>query len=62
MMCAFVLSEETKPDTGYYNTPLRISVLCIALVIIITALLFNLIYYGKWKYIFKKLIFGVVVV
>lgn len=58
MMCAFVLSEETKPDTGYYNTPLRISVLCIALVIIIAALLFNLIYYGKWKYIFKKAYFS----
>lgn len=58
MMCAFVLSEETKPDTGYYNTPLRISVLCIALVIIITALLFNLIYYRKWKLIFKKAYFS----
>ncbi|MCH5165121.1 MAG: O-antigen ligase family protein [Clostridiales bacterium] len=54
MMCSFVLSEKTKPDTGYYNTPARIAVLCILLVFIVIALLFNLIYYGKWKCIFKK--------
>lgn len=54
LMCAFVMSSNTQPDTGYYNTPLRISVLCIALVFVVAALVFNLIYYGKWKRIFKK--------
>lgn len=54
LMCAFVLSEETKPETGYYNTPLKISVLCILLIAILLSLAFNLIYYGKWKKIFKR--------
>lgn len=59
MMCAFVLSENTKPDTGYFNTPLRITVLCIALVAIIAALVFNILYYEKWKRIFKRAYFTV---
>lgn len=54
LMCAFVMSRNTQPDTGYYNTPLRISVLCISLAVVLAALVFNVIYYGKWKKIFKK--------
>lgn len=59
MMCAFVMSEETKPETGYYNTPLNITFLCIALVAILVALVFNLVYYGKWKQVFKRSYFTV---
>ncbi|MCM1367264.1 MAG: O-antigen ligase family protein [Roseburia sp.] len=54
MMCAFVLSDKTTPQSGYYNTPLRISVLCILLVFIVAAFVFNIVYYGKWKRIFKR--------
>lgn len=54
MMCAFVLSDKTTPQSGYFNTPLRISVLCILLVIIVAAFVFNIIYYGKWRRIFKR--------
>jgi len=53
-MCAFVMSEETMPQTGYYNTPLNITVLVMCLALIVSALVFNLIYYGKWKLIFKR--------
>lgn len=59
MMCAFVLSENTKPDTGYFNTPLRITALCIALVALSAALVFNVLYYEKWKRIFKRAYFTV---
>ena len=58
MMCSFVISEDTMPQSGYYNTPANISVLCILLVFIFAALIFNLIYYGKWKRIFKKAYFS----
>ncbi len=54
MMCSFVISKETMPQSGYYNTPGRISALCIALVIMLSALVFNLVYYGKWRLIFKR--------
>ena len=59
MMCAFVLSENTKPDTGYFNSPLKISVLCIALAAVVAALVFNVLYYDKWKRIFKRAYFTV---
>lgn len=58
MMCSFVISEETMPQSGYYNTPLNISALCIMLVFIIAALGFNLVYFGKWRVIFKKAYFS----
>lgn len=54
LMGGFVISYETKPTTGYYNTPLRISALCIAAVVILAALVFNFVYYGKWRKIFKR--------
>lgn len=53
-MSGFVLSAETKPNTGYFNAPLKIVGLCFALAFILTALVFNIIYYGKWKAIFKR--------
>ncbi|MCH5155328.1 MAG: O-antigen ligase family protein [Clostridiales bacterium] len=59
MMCAFVMSESTNPETGYYNTPLRISVLCIVLVIAVAAVVFNILYYKKWKQIYKRAYFTV---
>lgn len=58
MMCSFVISEDTMPQSGYYNTVLNISVLCLLLVFICTALVFNLIYFGKLKVIFKKAYFS----
>lgn len=54
LMCSFVMSEETKPQSGYYNTPVRITFLCLMLVEILAALVVNLIYYGNWKKIFRK--------
>ncbi|MDE7163810.1 MAG: O-antigen ligase family protein [Clostridiales bacterium] len=59
LMCAFVMSEQTSPQTGYYNTPLRISVLCIVLVVLAVALVFNILYYKKWKQIYKRAYFTV---
>lgn len=53
-MSGFVLSAETKPNTGYFNSPLKITVLCFALAVILTALVFNLVYYKKWKAVFKR--------
>lgn len=53
-MCMFVMSEETKPQSGYYGKPLYIVVLCIALVFIIMAFVFNIIYYKKWQTMFKR--------
>lgn len=58
-MAAFVMSKDTLPDTGYYNTPLRITFLCIALVIVVAALVFNILYYKKWKNIYKRAYFTV---
>ncbi|MDE5592951.1 MAG: O-antigen ligase family protein [Clostridiales bacterium] len=52
--CMFVMSEETKPQSGYFGKPLYIAVLCIVLVIILTAFVFNLIYYKKWRAMFKR--------
>ncbi len=54
MMCSFVLSVDTKPNTGYFNTPLRITVLCFLLAVLLAAVVFHLLYYGKWRLIFKK--------
>lgn len=53
-MCMFVMSEETKPQSGYFGKPLYIVVLCFALVFILTAFVFNFIYYKKWRSIFKR--------
>ena len=54
LLCPFVMSENTMPDIGYYNTPFRISSLVLCLAFAVAAFSFNLIYYGKWKVIFKK--------
>lgn len=54
MMCSFVMSEDTMPQSGYYNNAAYISILCILLVINAAALVINLIYYNKWKLIFKR--------
>ncbi len=54
LLCPFVMSENTMPDLGYYNTPFRISSLVLCLAFAVAAFSFNLIYYGKWKVIFKK--------
>ena len=54
MMCSFVMSEKTMPQSGYYNSSAKIAVLCILLVFIVAALVINLVYYGKWKRIFKR--------
>lgn len=59
MMCSFVMSEDTSPQTGYYNTPLKISVLCMVLVVLVAALVFNVLYYKKWKQIYKRAYFTV---
>ena len=53
-MCTFIMSEETKPQSGYYGKPLYIVVLCIALVLLLVAFVFNIVYYKKWKCIFKR--------
>lgn len=53
-MCMFVMSEETKPQSGYFGKPLYIAVLSIVLVIVLTAFVFNLVYYKKWRYMFKR--------
>lgn len=58
-MCSFVLSYDTKPNTGYFNTPFRITVLCLLLVVLVLSALFHLIYYGKWKQMFKRAYFTV---
>ena len=44
MMCSFVMSEETNPQSGYYNSAWKLSLLCIFLVILVAAFIFNLIY------------------
>lgn len=54
LMCSFVMSEETKPQTGYYNSPLLITVLVLLLAIAAAAFAFNIVYYGKWKLMFKR--------
>jgi len=53
-MAGFVLSYETKPNRGYFNDAWKISILCVLAVIIITAIVFNLVYYRKWRLMFKK--------
>ncbi|MDE6029676.1 MAG: O-antigen ligase family protein [Clostridiales bacterium] len=52
--CMFVMSEETKPQSGYFGKPLYIAVLCLVLVVILTAFVFNLVYYKKWRVMFKR--------
>ncbi len=59
LMCSFVLSVDTKPNTGYFNTPLKITVLSLLLAVLIATAIFHLVYYGKWKLIFKKAYFTV---
>lgn len=54
MMCSFVISQETMPQSGYYNSGGKIAVLCILLVFIVAALVFNLVYYKKWRLVFKR--------
>lgn len=54
LMCSFVLSVDTKPNTGYFNTPFKITVLSLLLVVLVATAVFNLVYYGKWKRIFKR--------
>lgn len=54
LMCAFVISKDTMPNTGYYNTPARISVLCILLAVAVACFVFNVVYYKKYKTMFKR--------
>ncbi len=54
LMCSFVVSEETMPQTGHYNNVPSILFLCIALACMVLALAFNIVYYGKWKRMFKR--------
>lgn len=54
LLCSFVMSEETSPQSGYFNEAWKLAVLLIVLLILIAAFIFNLIYYGKWRYIFKR--------
>ncbi len=54
MMCSFVISEDTMPQSGYYNTPLNMTLLCIMLGMLVLAFAFNIVYFDKWKYIFKR--------
>ncbi len=54
LMCSFVMSEETSPQSGYFNVPWKIAVLCVILILLIVAFLFNIIYYKKWKIMFKR--------
>ena len=53
-MCSFSITKDTKPDSGYYNTPMRMTVLIVLLVMLFAALLFNLIYYKRGRVLFKK--------
>lgn len=54
----FALTENTMPynndKTGYYDDPIRIAVLIVSLILLVSALVFNLVYFGKWRVIFKK--------
>ncbi len=59
LICSFVLSEEKHPQTGYFNTPFFITVLVLCLVIAVAALVFNIVYYKKWKTMFKRAYFSV---
>ena len=53
LMCSFVLSEETNPPSDYY-TPWKLVLLCVLLAVALAALLFNLIFYGKWRLLFRR--------
>ena len=54
MMCSFVITEDTMPQAGYYNTPVRMTLLCVMLGILVIAFAFNIVYFDKWRYIFKR--------
>lgn len=54
LMCTFVMSEQTSPQSGFYNTPVRITFLCLMLIEIIVALIINFVYYQKWRFLFKR--------
>lgn len=53
-MCSFVVSEDTSPQSGYFNSAAKLVPLCLMLVFIAVAFIFNIVYYGKWKKIFKR--------
>ncbi|MDE6201198.1 MAG: O-antigen ligase family protein [Clostridiales bacterium] len=53
-MCMFVMSEDTSPQSGYFGKPVYIAILCIVLVFILVAFVFNLVYYKKWRSMFKR--------
>lgn len=53
-MCSFVLSKDTLPDTGYFNNALSIMFLCIFGVINLAAIIFNIVYYERYKTLFKR--------
>ncbi|MCH5163188.1 MAG: O-antigen ligase family protein [Clostridiales bacterium] len=53
-MCSFVISEDTMPQSGYYGSAGKLVPLCLMLAVLAAALVFNLVYYGKWKKIFKR--------
>lgn len=42
------------PQSGYYGVSWRIAVLCTALIVAVFAFAFNMIYYGKWRFVFKR--------
>lgn len=56
MMCSFVMSDKTMPPpkSDYYNSPAIIASLCILLVILLSAFAFHLVFYKKWKVIFRR--------
>lgn len=53
-LCATILNKDATPESGYYNSPLKISALVICLIVLVTAFVFNLTYYKKWKCFCKR--------
>lgn len=54
LMCSFVMSKETSPQSGYYNNAAAISILSVLLAFAVAAFVFNIVVYDKWKVMFKR--------
>lgn len=53
-MCSFVLSPEIEKNGARFASPAMIAGLCIVFAFVAAAFAFNIVYYGKWRRIFKR--------
>lgn len=54
LLCTFCMSETASVQSGFFDSPARIAVFSVFLAVAVAGFAFHIVYYKKWKLIFKK--------